>query len=113
MRTNGWVLTTHEIVIQGDNAWVTVNKNVPMNLSRYGGAYNGALIDSAVQEYNLKTGKLLYSWDALKHIPLSESQASLPTQRVPVGRLPRQLDRHRRRRHASWSRCATPGPPTR
>jgi EmrB/QacA subfamily drug resistance transporter len=81
--TNGWVLTTHEIVIQGDDAWVTVNKNLPMNLSRYGGAYNGALIDSAVQEYNLTTGKLLYTWDALKHIPLSESQASLPTNGFP------------------------------
>jgi EmrB/QacA subfamily drug resistance transporter len=81
--TNGWVLTTHEMVIQGDDAWVTVNKNLPMNLSRYGGAYNGALIDSAVQEYNLKTGKLLFTWDALKHIPLSESQASLPTNGFP------------------------------
>jgi EmrB/QacA subfamily drug resistance transporter len=81
--TNGWVLTTHEIVVQGDDAWVTVNKNLPMNLSRYGGAYNGTLIDSAVQEYSLKTGKLLYTWDALKHIPLSESQASLPTNGFP------------------------------
>ncbi|HEX3688505.1 MAG TPA: MFS transporter [Solirubrobacteraceae bacterium] len=81
--TDGWVLTTHEIVIQGDDAWVTANKNLPMNLSRYGGAYNGALIDSAVQEYSLKTGRLLYSWDALKHIPLSDSQASLPTNGFP------------------------------
>jgi hypothetical protein len=48
-----------------------------MNLSQWGGPYNGALIDSAVQEYNLKTGKLLYTWDALKHIPLGQSQASL------------------------------------
>ena len=37
---------------------MTANKNIPMNLSSYGGAYNGALIDSAVQEYNLRTGKL-------------------------------------------------------
>jgi EmrB/QacA subfamily drug resistance transporter len=81
--TNGWVLTTHEIAIQGHDAWVTVNKNLPMNLSRYGGAYNGALIDSAVQEYDLTTGKLLYTWDALKHIPLSESEASLPTNGFP------------------------------
>jgi EmrB/QacA subfamily drug resistance transporter len=81
--TGGWVLTTHEIVIRGHDAWVTVNKNLPMNLSHYGGAYNGALIDSAVQEYDLTTGKLLYTWDALKHIPLSESQASLPTNGFP------------------------------
>src|ERR1700744_559672 len=81
--TGGWVLTTHEIAIQGNAAWVTVNKNIPMDLSHYGGAYNGALIDSAVQEYDLRTGKLLYTWDALKHIPLNESQASLPTNGFP------------------------------
>ena len=72
--TDGWVLTLHEFTISGEDAWVTANKNIPMNLSKYGGAYNGALIDSAVQEYNLKTGKLVRSWDALDHIPLSESR---------------------------------------
>jgi EmrB/QacA subfamily drug resistance transporter len=76
--TGGWVVTLHEMFIQGDNAWVTVNKNVQANLSAEGGPYNGAIIDSAVQEYNLKTGKLEYSWDALKHIPLADSWASLP-----------------------------------
>jgi EmrB/QacA subfamily drug resistance transporter len=81
--TNGWVLTLHEFTISGEDAWVTANKNVPKDLSKYGGAYNGALIDSAVQEYNLKTGKLVRSWDALEHIPLSESQASLPTNGFP------------------------------
>jgi EmrB/QacA subfamily drug resistance transporter len=81
--TDGWVLTLHEIVISGEHAWVTANKNIPKNLSRYGGAYNGALIDSAVQEYNLRTGKLLRNWDAIDHIPLSESQASLPTNGFP------------------------------
>jgi len=54
-----------------------------MNLSKYGGAYNGALIDSAVQEYDLRTGKLIHSWDALDHIPLSDSRASLPTNGFP------------------------------
>jgi EmrB/QacA subfamily drug resistance transporter len=81
--TNGWVLTLHEIVIRGHNAWVTANKNIPRNLSRYGGAYNGAFIDSAVQEYDLRTGKLLYTWDALGHIPLNDSRATLPTNGFP------------------------------
>jgi EmrB/QacA subfamily drug resistance transporter len=80
---DGWVLTLHELAISGEDAWVTANKNIPIDLSRYGGAYNGALVDSAVQEYNLRTGKLLRSWDALEHIPLSESQASLPTNGFP------------------------------
>jgi EmrB/QacA subfamily drug resistance transporter len=81
--TDGWVLTLHEFLISGEDAWVTANKNIPMDLSKYGGAYNGALVDSAVQEYNLKTGKLVRSWDALDHIPLSESHASLPTNGFP------------------------------
>jgi EmrB/QacA subfamily drug resistance transporter len=81
--TGGWVLTLHEFLIDGEDAWVTVNKNIPRDLSGDGGAYNGALIDSAVQEYNLKTGKLLYNWDALDHIPLSDSYASLPTNGFP------------------------------
>ncbi len=80
---DGWVLTLHELAISGDDVWVTANKNVPRNLSKLGGAYNGALIDSAVQEYNLKTGKLLRNWDALDHIPLGQSQASLPTNGFP------------------------------
>jgi EmrB/QacA subfamily drug resistance transporter len=80
---DGWVLTLHELVIRGEDAWVTANKNVAKDLSSYGGAYNGALIDSAVQEYNLKTGKLLRSWDALDHIPLGDSYASVPTNGFP------------------------------
>lgn len=75
--TNGWAVTLHEMIIQGNNAWVTANKNVAHNLGAFGGPFNGAIIDSAVQEYNLKTGKLEFSWDALKHIPLGDSQESL------------------------------------
>jgi EmrB/QacA subfamily drug resistance transporter len=80
---NGWIITPHELLVRGEDAWVSANKNIPTDLSRYGGAYNGALIDSAVQEYDLKTGALLYTWDALKHIPLSESYATLPTNGFP------------------------------
>ncbi len=80
---DGWVPTVHEVIIHGNDAWVSVNKNLPMDLSKYGGAYNGSMIDAGVQEYNIKTGKLLYTWDALKHISLNDSQASLPTNGFP------------------------------
>jgi EmrB/QacA subfamily drug resistance transporter len=79
----GWKLTLHAIVISGEDVWVTANKNLAKNLSSYGGAYNGAMIDSAVQEYNLKTGKLLFNWDALDHIPLGDSRATVPTNGFP------------------------------
>ncbi len=79
----GWILTLHSLLIDGDHAWVTANKNIPRDLSHYGGAYNGALIDSAVQEYDLRTGKLLRTWDALDHIPLDDSYALPPTNGFP------------------------------
>ena len=55
---DGWVLTLHSFYIQGDNAWVTVNKNVPKNLSSEGGVSDGVFVDSGIQEYNIRTGKL-------------------------------------------------------
>ncbi len=83
---DGWTISMHENTVRGTDMWVTSYKPVPMDLSAYGGSKNGILLDSAVQEYDIKTGKLLYTWDAAAsgHIPLSESQtkpvpASAPT----------------------------------
>ena len=82
--TGGWVLTLHEFLIDSEgHAWVTANKNIAKDLSSYGGAYNGALVDVAVQEYDLATGKLMRSWDALKHISPHESVATVPTNGFP------------------------------
>ncbi|HXW78678.1 MAG TPA: MFS transporter, partial [Acidimicrobiales bacterium] len=80
---DGWVITLHELLISGDDAWVTANKDIPMDLSKYGGPANGVLDDSAVQEYDLATGKLLYTWDALDHIPLSDSETQPPPNGFP------------------------------
>ena len=76
---DGWVISQHEMIIGGADAWVTAYKNVPMNLTPYGGSANGVVIDSAVQEYDLATGQLLYTWDALNpggtpNVPLSQSK---------------------------------------
>jgi EmrB/QacA subfamily drug resistance transporter len=80
---DGWVLTLHTMVIDGDYAWVTANKNVPMNLSKWGGVYNGTLVDSALQKYNLKTGKLIWTWDAFKHIGLHDTHSLPPGNGFP------------------------------
>jgi EmrB/QacA subfamily drug resistance transporter len=80
---DGWKLTLHEIVIRGNDAWVTANKDIPRDLSSHGGAYNGAVTDSAVQEYDLRTGKLLYNWDAIDHIKPGDSYATVPTNGFP------------------------------
>jgi hypothetical protein len=76
---DGWVISEHDMIISGSNAWVTAYKNVPANLTPYGGSADGIVVDSAVQEYDLKTGRLLYTWDAFNpggtpNIPLSQSE---------------------------------------
>jgi Arylsulfotransferase (ASST) len=80
----GWTLSPHEFLINGNDAWVTAYKPVPTDLSQYGGATNGYLLDSAVQEYDLRNGKLLYTWDVKDHVPLSDSYQPAPkVARVP------------------------------
>jgi EmrB/QacA subfamily drug resistance transporter len=79
----GWVLTLHSMVIQGHDAWVTANKNVRADLSGDGGVSNGVFTDSAVQEYDLRTGKLLYTWTASSHIPRGDSYTQPPPNGFP------------------------------
>ena len=79
------------MVIRGDDAWVTANRNVPADLAKYGGVNDGTLVQSAMQEYNLKTGKLLYTLERVgPHHAVGLLHAAA-AERLPVGRLPRQL----------------------
>jgi arylsulfotransferase ASST len=87
----GWVISVHDAVISGGDIWVTVYRNVPgQDLSAYGGSASGVVYDSGVQEYDIKTGKLLATWDALNpggtpNIPLSESEQPAPPAAAPAG----------------------------
>jgi hypothetical protein len=84
---DGWIISVHDAVIQGHDVWVTAYKTVPgTDLTAAGGLANGTLLDSAVQEYDLTTGKLLFTWDALApgHIPITESEVHPP----PAASLP-------------------------
>ena len=87
------MLSEHDFVISGGDAWVTAYKDVPMDLSTFGGPTNGTLSDSAVQEYDLKTGKLVKTWDAFAaHSADAVAVPSRSGAGVAVGRLPHQLD---------------------
>lgn len=74
-----WIISLHDASIIGHNIWVTVYRTVKnQNLSKYGGAKKAPVLDVALQEYNLSSGKLLKTWDALNpghraNLPLSSS----------------------------------------
>lgn len=69
-----WVTSLHDAVIVGPNIWVTSYRHVAGKFKKW----HGTIYDAGIQEYNLKTGKLLYQWDALKGpgqtVPLSSSK---------------------------------------
>jgi hypothetical protein len=61
-------------------AFLTAYRVVPADLRSVGGPKNGWVQDSVVQEVDVKTGKLLFEWHSLGHIPLSDSlQAGSPS----------------------------------
>jgi hypothetical protein len=69
----GWVIALHELQIVGTDAWVIASRVIPAGQA--GGPAGTKLVDTAVQKYELKTGKLLYTWDPAKYIPLKDTHA--------------------------------------
>ena len=84
---DGWVLSPHEFVISGDNTVGDRLQGLSRRISRRSptAPATGCCWTRAVQNYDLKTGKLLTSWDALDHIPLSQSQPARSRRRASPG----------------------------
>jgi hypothetical protein len=70
----GYTSDIHEFLLTPANtALLLSTKAVPMDLTPYGGPQNGYVQDFAIQEIDLNTNKLLFFWNALQHIPLTDS----------------------------------------
>lgn len=79
---HGYTADLHEFQItrQGTallDAYVPVHRN----LTKFGGVAKGTVLDCVVQELNVRTGRVLWEWHSLDHVPLSASYQ-------PVGRSP-------------------------
>ncbi|WP_229864273.1 arylsulfotransferase family protein [Streptomyces djakartensis] len=72
---HGYYPDEHEFTLtRRGTALFLASKPVPMDLTPYGGPADGAILNSEVQEVDLATGKLLYSWNALDHIDPADSE---------------------------------------
>ncbi len=71
---NGYHADLHEIRLtpQG-TAWVDAFDPIHMNLASSHGSASGILLDSIVQQVDIKTGLVMWEWHALGHIPLGDS----------------------------------------
>jgi hypothetical protein len=81
---NGYEADLHDFQIAPRSvAYLTVYNLIRCDLSSVGGVRNGALVDTAVQEVDMKTGLVRWEWHSLDHVASSESHAPVPTTAVP------------------------------
>ena len=73
---NGLAEDLHEFELTpSGTALITAWKPLYCNLTSVGGPAGGALYDAVMQEIDVKTGLVMYEWDSLDHVPLSDSHA--------------------------------------
>jgi hypothetical protein len=75
---NGYVPDLHEFLLTPqDTAWYTVYVPVQADLRAIHGPQKGSLLDSIVQELDVKTGLVMFEWHSLGHIDIQDSHAKL------------------------------------
>ncbi|HXB64651.1 MAG TPA: arylsulfotransferase family protein [Solirubrobacteraceae bacterium] len=71
---NGYRADLHEILLTpAGTAWIDAFDPIHMNLSSVHGSSHGILLDSVIEEVDVKTGLVMWEWHALGHIPLGNS----------------------------------------
>jgi len=76
---NGFVPSLHEFLLTSrGTALITAYKTVTTDLSRFGGSATGQIEDTAIQEIDIRTGRLVFQWDMLGQVDPSESYTGLP-----------------------------------
>lgn len=81
---NGYRADLHDFQIApNETAYITVYNAVRCDLTPVGGVRNGVLIDTAVQEIDIKTGLVRWEWHSLDHVGVGESHTPVPTTATP------------------------------
>jgi hypothetical protein len=76
---NGLAADLHDFRLAGDGvAYTTAFNPIRCNLTSASGAADGALIDTAIQELDLRTGLVRWEWHSLDHVAVGESETSPP-----------------------------------
>lgn len=73
---NGLKVDLHEFALtrQG-TALITAYRLRPADLSEIGGPADGYVLSGVAQEIDVATGALVFEWDSLDHVPVTESYA--------------------------------------
>ncbi len=73
---NGYKADVHEFLLtpQG-TALITIFNAVQADLSAVGGPAQGNVLDSIVQEVDVASGRVLFEWHSLDHVPITDTYA--------------------------------------
>jgi len=76
---NGLQADLHDFQIAPrEVAYITAYNPIHCDLTPAGGAPNAAIVDTAVQEIDMRTGLVRWEWHSVDHVDVSESQTSPP-----------------------------------
>jgi len=76
---NGYAADSHEFRLTPRNtAYITSYRSVRRDLRSIGLSRKGRVADSIAQEIDLKTGRVIWEWHSLDHVPVSQSYANGP-----------------------------------
>ena len=76
---NGYSGDLHDFRLTNHGtALLTAYKAVKKDLRPYGGVKNGTVLDSIVQEVDLRTNLVIWEWHSLGNVPLKESMVPAP-----------------------------------
>jgi hypothetical protein len=72
---NGLKADLHDFqIVGGDVAYITAYNPIRCDLSPVKGARDGSIVDTAIQEIDLRTGLVRWEWHSLDHIGAEESE---------------------------------------
>src|SRR5437588_6707696 len=83
---NGYKGDLHEIQLTNrGTAVMTVYPVIAANLTRFGGAAQGTLLESIIQEVDLRTGLVMWEWHNLGHLDFGETYVAPIASPAPLG----------------------------
>jgi hypothetical protein len=81
---NGLHGDIHEfLVTPEDTALITVYREMPYDLTPWGGAKQGKIDEGVLQEIDIATGRVLFEWHSAAHVDPAESYEPLPKDESP------------------------------
>jgi hypothetical protein len=81
---NGLKADLHDFQLAPDDvAYITAYNPIRCDLSTVDGAADGAIVDTAIEQIDMKTGLVRWEWHSLDHIGAGESEVEAPSESTP------------------------------